>query len=229
MSFDLALRLTEVIMAAVFMQQCAEHWVSDPRYRGLYGARALGCVLLIGGVTVPALLILCAASLFMLHRFDGPYNGGSDKMSLLILWCLMGVHLAPNVVVKEAVFAYLAVQLTLSYFISGQVKIMNVEWRTGRALQDVFAYSAYPVAEDMRGLAERPQLLWGMSWAVIGFEVAFPLALLHPMLLLIALGIGATFHLANAVLFGLNRFFWIWLAAYPSLVWFQGRVIAPLL
>jgi hypothetical protein len=37
--------------------------------------------------------------------------------------------------------------------------------------------------------------------------------------------VAAAFHLANACLFGLNRFLWIWLAAYPPLLWFQERVI----
>jgi hypothetical protein len=58
----------------------------------------------------------------------------------------------------------------------------------------------------------------------MGFEVLFPLALLHPLALYAGLVIAATFHLANAFLFGLNRFFWIWICAYPSLIWFQGRV-----
>jgi hypothetical protein len=38
------------------------------------------------------------------------------------------------------------------------------------------------------------------------------------------LALAAAFHLANACLFGLNRFFWVWLAAYPSLIWLQHRI-----
>jgi hypothetical protein len=41
---------------------------------------------------------------------------------------------------------------------------------------------------------------------------------------LAALALTAAFHLANACLFGLNRFLWVWLAAYPSLIWLQARV-----
>jgi len=33
------------------------------------------------------------------------------------------------------------------------------------------------------------------------------------------------FHLGNACIFGLNRFFWVWLAAYPSILWLQGRIL----
>ena len=56
------------------------------------------------------------------------------------------------------------------------------------------------------------------------FELAFPLTLLTQTTLIMGLAVAATFHFANAGLFGLNRFFWIWLAAYPSILWLQNRV-----
>ena len=43
-------------------------------------------------------------------------------------------------------------------------------------------------------------------------------------LLIFSPSLATLFHLGNALLFGLNRFFWIWLAAYPALLWFQQRV-----
>jgi hypothetical protein len=116
------------------------------------------------------------------------------------------------------------VQLVLSYFIAGGVKILNPDWRTGRALRDVFQFSTYPVAEDLRRWADRPRLLRVMSWAVILFELAFPLTLLSRETLIAGLVVAAAFHLANACLFGLNRFFWTWLAVYPAIVWLQARL-----
>jgi hypothetical protein len=114
----------------------------------------------------------------------------------------------------------------LSYFIAGWVKIVNPQWRDGRALQDVFRFSAYPVSEDLRNWADRPRLLCLMSWAVMLFELLFPVTLLTQTSLIIGLAIAAMFHFANACLFGFNRFFWIWLAAYPSLLWLQQRIFA---
>ena len=58
------------------------------------------------------------------------------------------------------------------------------------------------------------------------FELAFPLALASLATLALALVGAACFHLANAFLFGLNRFFWTWIAAYPSLIWLQERIFA---
>lgn len=145
-------------------------------------------------------------------------------MGLLILCCLCLVHFMPTLQWREYVFGYLALQLVLSYFISGWVKIVNPEWRNGRALQDVFSFSAYPVSEAIRSWADRPRLLYVMSWSVMLFELFFPFTLLTQMTLIIGLLVAASFHLANAFLFGLNRFFWVWLAAYPSILWLQQRI-----
>lgn len=226
MSLELALRATEVLLALAFLQQSAEHLAGLRDEQLLHGPRfVLSGLLLIGAAAPWVLLGLVALGLLILRRFQGPYNGGSDKMSLLILCCLTAARWLPSGQWQEYAFAYLAGQLVICYFISGQVKITNPEWRSGRALQDVFRFSAYPVSEALRAYADRPRLLWAMGWAVMLFEVLFPLALFSREALVLALFTAALFHLANACLFGLNRFFWIWLAAYPSLLWLQERVI----
>ena len=222
MTFETAVRATEILLALAFVQQSLEHLKTSTAIRWLFLLRILACLALLSGLaSIPELVTLALISLVMLHRFQGPYNGGSDRMSLLILWCLLLAQITPSPRWQIVAFAYLAAQLTLSYFISGWVKLLNPEWRSGRALRDVFQFSAYPVSEHLRALSNRPTLCWTMSWAVILFELLLPLSLLHQNLLIAALGIAALFHLANACLFGLNRFFWIWLAAYPSLLWFQ--------
>ena len=171
------------------------------------------------------LLALTAHSLLILHRYQGPYNGGSDRMGLLILYCLCLSRWLPTGVIAEAAFGYLGVQVILSYFISGQVKVVNPEWRSGRALQDVFQFSAYPVAESLRAMADHPRMLWFASWAVMSFEILFPLSILNATTLFLALGVAIMFHIANACLFGLNRFVWFWIAAYPSILWLQTRLL----
>ena len=225
-TLELALRATEVLLALAFLQQSAEHIFGPQGAALLFVPRAvLSIVLLIGWGSPWVLLALSAHSLLILRRYQGPYNGGSDRMGLLILYCLCLTYWLPKGVSAEVAFGYLAVQVILSYFISGQVKIVNPEWRSGRALQDVFRFSAYPVAESLRALADRPQLLWSTSWAVMLFEILFPLSILNSTILILALGVAIAFHLANACLFGLNRFVWFWIAAYPSILWLQARLI----
>jgi hypothetical protein len=220
-----AIRLTEMLMGFAFAQQSIEHLYTQPDNRKLFAPRLLLAVLLIAGLhtalTSAALLLL---GLLLLQRFQGPYNGGSDRMGLLMLCCLCLTHWLPTQRWREIAFGYLALQLVLSYFMSGWVKVVNPAWRNGQALRDVFAFSAYPVSESLRRWAGRPRLLLMMSWAVMLFELLLPWSLFSATSLYVALFIAASFHFANACLFGLNRFFWIWLAAYPSLLWFQQRI-----
>lgn len=224
MTFESALRLTEVLLALALIQQSLEHLAGPRRDRLLFLARIALCGLVLTGVASPwPLAGLALLSLAILHRYQGPYNGGSDRMGLLALWCLTAARLAPELQWKELAFGYLGLQLMLSYFISGWVKVVNPDWRSGRALRDVFQFSAYPVSEDLRRWADRPSVLRAMSWAVMGFELVFPLTLLTQPSLVVGLAVAGTFHLANACLFGLNRFFWTWLAVYPAILWLQQR------
>lgn len=224
MSFDTALRLTEILLGLAILQHSAEHLVTRAD-RPLFALRMGLAGLLVGGIaSVWVLPALWGVGLLVLRRFDGPYNGGADKMVLLGLTCLTAARLAPDPYWQQLALAYLAVQLGLSYFVSGWVKLINADWRSGRALRDVFLFSAYPVSEGLRGLAHKPGLTLTASWVVIGLELVFPLSLLHPVGLVAALCATFVFHLGNACFFGLNRFVWAWASAYPALIWFQARM-----
>ena len=226
MTFEIAHRVTEILLALAFLQQSAEHIFGTCDTRQLYTTRALLSIALLLGLQSHWILLgLSAHSLIVLHRNNGPYNGGSDRMGLLILYCLALSQWLPSGILSHAAFAYLALQVALSYFISGQVKIVSPDWRSGQALREVFSFSAYPVSENLRAFANRPYLLWFASWSVMSFEVLFPLSLLNTNSLIAVLMIAFAFNLANAFLFGLNRFVWFWIAAYPSMLWLQDRLI----
>ena len=226
MSLDASARLTEVLLCLALIQQGLEHLRRFRDERALFLARTVLCLLVIAGVAQPwPLVALAGLSLVILARFQGAYNGGADRMGLLALWCLAASRLMLTPAWREIVFGYLGAQLVLSYFISGWVKVRNPDWRSGRALVQVFAFSAYPIAEELRRWAQRPRVLAAMAWAVMLLELAFPLTLAWRPALMAALVVTATFHLANACLFGLNRFFWTWLATYPALLWLQARIV----
>ncbi|HEX7872894.1 MAG TPA: HTTM domain-containing protein [Sphingobium sp.] len=236
MTLDSAMRITAAMMALAFIQQSLEHLHPAARLqeRLLFVPRLiLSLLLLAASVGMPLsalhpsylLLALVINHLVILPFFNGPYNGGADRMSLLILLCLTGAYTLPEPRWREMAFGYLGMQLLLSYVMAGWVKVVNPDWRSGRALRDVFLFSAYPAGENIRQWAGHPRLLLYAGWAVIGFELAFPLTVLSRPTLLAGLAIAALFHGANACLFGLNRFFWIWICAYPSILWLQERVI----
>lgn len=229
MTLEFAVRLAEIILAIAIFQQGLECMRGSQPEKILGLIRAvLAIVLMLGFYPLFVETALIFTSVILIRRFRGPYNGGSDTMTILVLSSLWLSHLAPSNYWREIALGYLAIQLTLSYFQSGWVKVVNVDWRSGIALQQVFAFTAYPVSNHVRLLAHRPRLLLYMSWVVIIFELLFPLALLHQAVLIVALVIAGLFHLANAWLFGLNRFFWIWPAAYPIIIWFQARLMTAL-
>lgn len=227
MTLDTALRMTEICTGLALLQASAEHVFGTRDARALFACRAVFAACLAAGF-MPACagLGLLGCGMLMLRRYDGPYNGGSDRMALLVLICVTLAEACPVPRGRELAFGYLAVQVLLSYAMSGWVKVVNPAWRNGEALVDVFAYSAYPASERLRGWQHHPRLLRTMGWGVMGFELLMPLALVDARVLTLGLCIAGSFHLANACLFGLNRFFWIWLSAYPSLWWLQAR-IAP--
>ena len=190
----------------------------------LLALRLLAALALLGWSRPPLLLFLAFSQLAIGVRFRGSFNGGSDSMTLLIL---LGLSLAaatrPEPLGSKAGLTYIAVQLTLSYFIAGIAKLKEAEWRDGRALAGFLTSSAYAVPGWARRLAA-PALVRPLAWSVIGFECGFPLAFFDPRLCLLLMAAGAAFHVANAYVFGLNRFVFAWLAAYPAL-WFCSQLV----
>lgn len=229
MTLDAAVRSSEALLAFALAQQSLEHLASHSRERWLFATRLLLAALLALGaspvVTEGALLI---TGLLALRRFDGPYNGGSDRMTLLLLSCLFVSHLVPEPRWREGVVGYAAVQVMLSYAMAGWVKLSERSWRNGEALRDMFRYSVYPVSEQVRGWAGHSRVMRALSSGIVLFESLFPLALLGAGTLRAALVAAAVFHVGNALALGLNRFLWVWVAAYPLLLWFQSRFVVAL-
>jgi hypothetical protein len=229
-SLMLAVRSSEALLGAALAVQCAQHLSLGPAEWRWYAPRLILALLLACGVA-PAFTagLLLLTSLLLFSRYQGAYNGGSDRMGLLLLCGLWLTHVLPVPAWRAAAFGYVAVQVVASYLLAGVAKVVNRSWHTGEALHDLFAFSIYPVSADLRALASRRAWLTAAGWGVMLFELAFPFALLDPRLLVGALALAFTFHLANAALFGLDRFVWVWLAAYPALLWFQSALVAPLL
>lgn len=229
MIFEQAQRLTEILLAVAVAQQALEHLVAPKGDRNRFVVQLVLALAMVDG-RAPAIVqgLLLVVSVAAITHYRGPYNGGSDRMRLLVLGCLWLSHLAPSQAWQHIFFGYLAVQVLLSYVVAGVVKLVNPEWRDGRALRDVFSFSVYPVSESLRTWAGQPSALLVASWAIMLVEVAFPLALAHVMALQVALGLALAFHIGNACLFGLNRFVWAWIAAYPSLLWFQQELVGRL-
>jgi hypothetical protein len=154
------------------------------------------------------------------YRFNGPLNGGSDYMTALVmLSCCIHAVLPNSLSVGKICLIYLGLQTVLSYFISGLVKVRSNKWRNGSALTLFLLESNYVVPLNAKLLVERPLVAKVASWVIIVFECTFPLVFISPRFVIFYLSVAMAFHVANFYLFGLNRFFWAWISAYPALIW----------
>ena len=156
MELESAIRATEILLGFAFALSSAEHLYTAQKDRILPLIKLMASALLCFGVLAPYMcLLLCLLTLRSLYHYQGPYNGGSDRMGALILFCLTLANLLPQQQYQELAFGYLAIQLMLSYFMAGYVKIINPDWRNGQALQDVFSFSAYPAYANLHALAPK--------------------------------------------------------------------------
>jgi hypothetical protein len=197
----------------------------DRAFVALLALRAAGAIWLLwsatGALWLAPLLLFTQVAICV--RFRGTFNGGSDYMTVLIL---LALSLAIEPTLARAALAYIAVQTTLSYCIAGFAKLKSPAWRDGRALRSfvtlaVERHGAPPWILAAIGSTRRCQLL---AFSVIAFECSFPLAWLDSRLCAAFLALGLVFHLANGVVFGLNRFFFAWAAAYPA-VFFCSQLL----
>lgn len=187
---------------------------------------ALAPLLMLGlsWAAVPLLL----SQLAIAARFRGTFNGGSDYMSVVVLLGLSGAAcFSGSPLVVKASLAYVCVQLVFSYFIAGSVKLARREWRSGAALVELLASNRYGTPGWLVRLVRRPALARPLGYGLLLFECGFPLALLGPRVAVVFSICGALFHVGNVVAFGLNRFLFAWLAAYPALFYFSTELAKP--
>ena len=97
MTLDAAIRLTELCLGLALLQQSLEHLRGPQKDRVVFTIRIAFATLLAAGVQAAlALAGLAALSLLILRRFQGPYNGGADRMGVLAIWCLLLAHTLPE-------------------------------------------------------------------------------------------------------------------------------------
>lgn len=191
--------------------------------RYVLALRLVACLLVPVLDSHPSQVVLLAtialSSMVTSARFGGSYNGGSDSMTLqTALPLAIGAGFAQGSWSREVCLAWIAFQLTASYWVSGWIKILRQEWRDGSVLQSILGFEQYGVPAIARDAMELPALRILAAWLVMGFELGFPIVFVINGAAPVVLVLGAIFHLANVWLFGLNRFFWAWLTAYPAVL-----------
>jgi hypothetical protein len=168
-------------------------------------------------------LISLTAILLSVRGPDG--ENGADEMMLITFVALTIVLVSPHPWVWRCGLLFLAGQLLLAYCTSGYIRIREKTWRDGSALLVVLRQHTYGNRWCWSVARRYPIVARVASMSVLIFECSTPLALLLPMkLLLVFLAFGVAFHLLNAIIIGLNTFFWAFLAAYPAFIWSSAYI-----
>lgn len=108
------------------------------------------------------------------------------------------------------------IQLALVYFVSGWVKFHSPEWLNGTILQYVLIHPEY-TRWDFNPLMDQPvflNLLHGIAFIVMWWEVLFPVLILFRGSRPLAIGTGLVFHLGLLIFMHLRLFSVIMLMLY---------------
>lgn len=205
--------------------------MSTRLFRALLAAQLCIAVVLLASASVSVLVVCLALLIASLGGFivlTGEFwSDGSDKIGMI---AIAGAFVTgAGVLLGDSALALAGAliaggQLTVCYLVAGVSKVFFADWRNGAELAAVMAAESWghPMMER---LTRRRPVAIAVSWCVILGEALFPLALLAPRpWLLAALATLMLFHVATALVMGLNTYPWAFAAAYPSAT-LLGRVL----
>jgi hypothetical protein len=184
-------------------------------------ARCLaGGILMYGGPSL-ALPIVVGLTVLGLAPMRGSFNGGSDNMTLML-----GAGLSVSFLGHGSVATFLgglyfvATHTLLSYFVAGLAKLKESSWRDGSALSEIGNWARYRGSWPGRWVV-MPKTL---SVMVVAYECSAPLVFLGAGSGWLYCALGFGFHIANALLLGLQRFWPVWIATYPAVLYVSSSI-----
>lgn len=98
-------------------------------------------------------VILFLSTVLISIRWRGTFNGGSDYMTTLVLGAITVSHFFEfysKPVIASVTFV--GIQVCLSYFIAGFVKVIRPEWRSGAALSQYLKCGYYDVGKAFQSI-----------------------------------------------------------------------------
>ena len=168
-----------------------------------------------------AVLTASALALYPRHQYGAD---GADQVSFLVQTAATVARAGDrNPALVDACLWFVSMQSTLSYAVSGWVKVTSRTWRSGDALPNIMRTRAYGDEQAWRLLRKYPRTGRALGTAVLALECGFPLLFLGKGRLANAVvGSAAAFHVANARLMGLGRFLWSFCAMHPAVLYTTG-------
>jgi hypothetical protein len=193
-------------------------WLFLLLLRGM-GGLGLLCLPQYPLITTVCLLVLFIVGSLMNFRHTPFGTETENRFALMLTGALLLRSVAPTELVTVICLWFIALQSCLSYVTAGVTKWLNPDWKEGNGILDVINSSdLVPLQKTQLFFSRNPGFGKFLAWITIGFECLFPLALLgYPFVWLFLTG-GVLFHLGIAVWLRLGKFFWVWVATYPAII-----------
>jgi hypothetical protein len=148
---------------------------------------------------------------------------GAQQMQTIIFASLLLFSVSSDPLAKAGCLWFIGLQALLSYMTAGIVKVRSAAWRGGTALENTFQGARFRNEPLGHALRKHPLVAKALCWSVIVFECAFALlVVMGPRTCFIVLVAGIFFHLAVALVMGLNSFLWSFIATYPAVFFFAN-------
>lgn len=166
------------------------------------------------------LALVTATVTSMVLRWRRSLGGdGAEQLTIIILIAATLAFVPITSPDRAALaVAFIAAQSSLAYVTAGVAKLVSPVWRGGEALPAILATYGHGHAWAAGMLEAHPTVGKLLGWGVMLFEALFPFLLLGPYeVALAAAMVGVSFHIACAVLMGLNSFPWVFPATYICL------------
>ncbi len=186
------------------------------------------------------IFLLIFIQLLISNRFGGSFNGASDSMIVLILISILffesdevanlfDVTIKSNLNQKLS-FIYLTFNVCNSYFSAGLVKVKEKNWLKGLALRIFLKESIIEskLKNKILDLLKIDIISKCACIFIILWEISIIFVIFMPNYLIIYLTFGLIFHFSNYLLFGLNRFFLLWIITYPILLYTSIHYLSTL-
>jgi hypothetical protein len=171
-------------------------------------------------ITVYLIALIVATSLLLAIR--SPIGSdGADQMSVIISIALLITFIFPEPKIASVSLYFIAAQSILSYIIAGTAKMLSKKWRNGTAIFQIMNTESYG-SERIALYLQRssPSISAVLSWNVMLVEASFFTVVILPYpYFLVFLAWGLLFHIYNAIIMGLNNFFWVFLSTYPAIIY----------
>lgn len=175
------------------------------------------------GLFFSSLVIAISSILFSFRGLSG--TSGADQMSKIVFSAMAICLSTGSVFTLKACLIFLSLQLIIAYSTTGWLRIMQPTWRDGSDLRLVLRQQVYGNKFIWKKSMYYPRLTAVVSLFILLFECLIGVAVFLPThWFIFFLLIGVFFHLANAVIMGLNTFFWTFVGVYPAIIWTSYKI-----